>query len=1257
MRPTSALTVALVLSTALQARAAAPASLADAKKALEAARGNLTQAVQLIDKDPPSTADLDAAPSAVTALKEAIDAGAKFEADDLDYAKAVLAARKEMRTQREYIDQRRAKVHIFEKRRTIEAQAKSLADKVKALESVKEPGAAFDDARAAIAALKKVVDVAREFTKQDDKFAAFIAETDAAIGRHEKAVDDRLVALSADKQRGLLEQDRKSLGSAVGALNKSSTDTQFEAAEKAWGDLNRRLDEGKFIEPKDRSYKAESDKARAELAASRKKIDDLFAEVGVERLKAEIEPAYKELTSAGKALRGKGAGEDQIAEARTAAIVVRKMVDKYAPQAARSQPFANYLETVKKTLVDVEVDLLRRGLDIAKSAVTQAVRKVEAKAPSEDQFEACNGALANLDKVINDAGKPDSSVAQLVADARELWRTSQMTVSKRRVEVSLGAPVQTATKALWKVEAKSPTPTDADFEAAEKAIAAVEKVVEPIQKPDPSVAEKVMEAKSLVKTGRASIAKRRAEVDLEAARKAVSAALRPVEGKGPSDDHFAELNTALTVLDKTIDSNKDNRDAALALADARELARVARLSMNKRRVEVSLGGPVQAATKALWKVDAKSPVPTDADFDAADKALAEVEAIVAPIQKPDPSVAEKVMEAKSLVKTGRQTLAKRRVEVSLGGPVQDATKAMWKVEAKAPVPTDADFAAATKALDAVEKIVTPIEKPDPSVAQKVMEARSLVKTSRQSLAKRKAEVALQNAQKDVTKALRFVEGKNPTDDHFAEANTAITVLEKTLEEVKANKDASAAIADARQALRDAKASAEKRRIETNLDKPRTAVQKALMKLDGRAPTDADFKAAADALVDLEKTLEPLGKPPSSVAVLVQESRSLLKTGKAAAAKRRLELDVEAQKGKVEDARKAAAQLMGVLFKADKDGVKATEDALKKIIETLDAGVELAKKDKNYAFYEGEVRKRVAEMNERIADRKVVIAGGDGATLLKDSDGERQGQDPDHAQRHRHRGRLRVGGEDGRGAEGRARVAPGARVHRGRLRQGRREDQGRDGPAQEGPGVCPPVDRAAQEDRVGAGGRRRRRRGCRGAEGDAGQEGAVRQGHRAPADVRADRGEHDRGEQGAGDRRRAAQRRAEHAQGSDRRVRREGEGDRAGCEGGRGSHRIRGRAEEGVREGVGAAEGEEEGGGAGAVQGVHPRGDHPAEPQPRAEGPQVRGGRVEPDRVRADQGVHEAARRAGVTGEKRAGGGPEAARAASVSARASSSPVQ
>src|SRR5262245_53395297 len=110
----------VILLASTGARAASP-DVAAARSRLQEASDNLAKAVQRIEKDPPSTPDLDAAWAAVGTLKDAIDAGAAHEAADLDYAKAALAARKQLRTQRDYVEERRAKVYLFNHRRTIEA--------------------------------------------------------------------------------------------------------------------------------------------------------------------------------------------------------------------------------------------------------------------------------------------------------------------------------------------------------------------------------------------------------------------------------------------------------------------------------------------------------------------------------------------------------------------------------------------------------------------------------------------------------------------------------------------------------------------------------------------------------------------------------------------------------------------------------------------------------------------------------------------------------------------------------------------------------------------------------------------------------------------------------------------------------------------------------------------------------------------------------------------------------------------------------
>src|SRR4051794_8727166 len=99
-----------VLLATTDARAASPdtsQSVAAAQDRLQKAAENLAKAVQRIEKDPPSTPDLDAAWAAVGVLKDAIDAGAAYEAADLEYAKAALAARKQLRTQRDFVEERR----------------------------------------------------------------------------------------------------------------------------------------------------------------------------------------------------------------------------------------------------------------------------------------------------------------------------------------------------------------------------------------------------------------------------------------------------------------------------------------------------------------------------------------------------------------------------------------------------------------------------------------------------------------------------------------------------------------------------------------------------------------------------------------------------------------------------------------------------------------------------------------------------------------------------------------------------------------------------------------------------------------------------------------------------------------------------------------------------------------------------------------------------------------------------------------------
>jgi hypothetical protein len=163
MRLTYAQVVIVVGSVSVQAATAPASNVATAAKNLETARANLAASIKKIEGDAPVLADLEAAHTAVEAVKDAIDSGAAQEPNDLDYARNALSARKEVREKRDYIESRRAKMHIFNNRRTIDAAVAELKEKQKATDA-KEPSASdFENTRAAIANVRKAVEPARPF--------------------------------------------------------------------------------------------------------------------------------------------------------------------------------------------------------------------------------------------------------------------------------------------------------------------------------------------------------------------------------------------------------------------------------------------------------------------------------------------------------------------------------------------------------------------------------------------------------------------------------------------------------------------------------------------------------------------------------------------------------------------------------------------------------------------------------------------------------------------------------------------------------------------------------------------------------------------------------------------------------------------------------------------------------------------------------------------------------------------------------------
>ncbi|MBX7098948.1 MAG: hypothetical protein K1X89_14660 [Myxococcaceae bacterium] len=621
----SALTVAgcLVVSFPIQALAGTPpANVADATKKLESVRAALTAAVAKIQVDPPANADLDAALVAVDALKDTLADGAPFETQDLDYARLVLTARKELRTQREYVEQRRANIAIFDLRRKIDAAVATLDEKAGKVSAKDVAPDDLDAARAAAAAVKKLLGEGKAFTKQDPKFATFVTETEAKATQKEKAIDDRWVQLSADKQKGQLEDSRKALAAALGDLESGFADAKFEAADKAVAALAKQVEQGKPLEDREKAYKAEADKARAELTQARAKMDDAVASAGVSRVKTELDPANESLVASAKALRAKKPTPEQLTEAKTAAFVARKLVDKYDPQGARSPAIAKYLDGVKKTLVEVEQNLQLRSLDVARADLSAALKNLEKRLPSDEEFAEAKAALLVLDKTADAAPGKDPSLAAAVADARWASKEAKATLEKRRYQVDLTRQhdaVETARKAAQALvtELQKAKATEAQFaeaEAAVKNVAAVLEAGKAFVKLDRDYGAFDVDTKARITDLNDKIARRRVVLTAVDARALLAEMVATAKGRieaaraaSATDADVTEAQKSLEAIDKALEARaalekqdfgygagaEKTRNELYKLLDALEGARQA------RGLRAATGDALMAATAAI----------------------------------------------------------------------------------------------------------------------------------------------------------------------------------------------------------------------------------------------------------------------------------------------------------------------------------------------------------------------------------------------------------------------------------------------------------------------------------------------------------------------------------------------------------------------------------------------------------------------------------------------------------------------------------
>ena len=331
---------------------------------------------------------------------------------------------------------------------------------------------------------------------------------------------------------------------------------------------------------------------------------ELVKEAGLARVKAEIEPAYGELSTAAKGLKVRKPSEDQLAHAKTAALVVRMLVEKFEPQAARSPELRQYLGELKQTLYEVETTLHRRAIEVAKRDVQQGLRAVERHAPTDEQFEETNSAVLVLEKTLEGVHKKDADLNAEVADARQVIRDARATLKKRRHEVELQrqrAKIHeargSATNAVAQLQ--QARPSDEQFKNAESAVRQVEALLQEgaeLIRKDRDFAKYAGETKERLAVLNDRISKRRLALAAQDGRKelqeVVAVAKQKLETARTPEATDAELKAAADAVEAV--GQVLERGGELEKKDAGYAAQADRTRVELGRLHEALDGATQA---------------------------------------------------------------------------------------------------------------------------------------------------------------------------------------------------------------------------------------------------------------------------------------------------------------------------------------------------------------------------------------------------------------------------------------------------------------------------------------------------------------------------------------------------------------------------------------------------------------------------------------------------------------------------------------
>ncbi len=420
------------------------------------------------------------------------------------------------------------------------------------------------------------------------------------------AAKEKIEAAKGDLASFMAEVVRKDPGEAT-----------FKRADGALQALRESLDEAGPLESRDADYGKFAIAARKILEGQRQTLEKRKIAVAVDGAKHEIDGGMSVLGAALQQIRGRDIATSDIERARGAAEQVDSALKRSDEVADKDVGFAKYvagarqkLAAARKTIDDrhhrLNVDTQRAKVESSRKIMADALGRLSAKDVGPSAFEEAETSVKGFRGTI-DEGKDledkDRAYATYAGGMKKQHDAALNRIAARRLEVQVltaRAEISTRRELLGEALRRilAPGPSEADFNATIEAVSAVEKAVDSaseLRGKDRKFAGYAVEVEKSLIPARATIGRRKLEVEIAAQRDKLNAALDTLAGsiKGmnaPTD--FEAADGAVNGVERTLDEGEKylGKDAKYGklVTDARKRVAAARQQIRTRRDEVAM---------------------------------------------------------------------------------------------------------------------------------------------------------------------------------------------------------------------------------------------------------------------------------------------------------------------------------------------------------------------------------------------------------------------------------------------------------------------------------------------------------------------------------------------------------------------------------------------------------------------------------------------------------------------------------------------